>query len=64
MDDMQLKAVSGLVARCQAALITMADYLAKQNIIDKEALANYFDSSANALHENISPRQIIELSLR
>jgi hypothetical protein len=64
MTPQQLEIITGLIGGCEIALVTMADYLAKLDLLDKEALANHFNATASGLAEDIRARKIIEMVLR
>lgn len=64
MEQQQFEIIAGLIAGCEAAMITMADHLSRLNVLDKAALADHYDATAAALDENIKQRQLIQMVLR
>lgn len=64
MTEEQLKIVVGLIAGCEAALVTMADYLAKTTGLDKENLAQHFEATAVGLPQDIQQRHLFQMVLQ
>lgn len=64
MEKQDIETVASLVIGCQLALVTMADYLAKLNVLDRADLANHFDATAAALDADIKNRIMVEMTLR
>lgn len=64
MKKQQIEVISSLIGSCQLALVTMADYLAKLNLLDKNDLANHFDATAAALEAGMKDRALVELTFR
>jgi hypothetical protein len=64
MNSEQLKTIVGLIAGCEATVVTMADYLSKLDLLDKASLAEHFENTAQHIPEETQQRQLIALVLR
>lgn len=64
MEKQQIAVISSLIGACQLALVTMAEHLAKLNLLDKNDLANHFDDKAAALETGMKDRALVEVTLR